>query len=299
MSAKDILPQNICLELFRLDIESREPAIGMGNKDPAIRRTLHRAKHTRASGRPLKTDIKHGLEWTTVILVGPGDLVFAVGFNDTLERVRETELGERAAGEEETGSVGSSPVGETVLDAVAGELVGVGRGEDHVAGDFGRDDLRDNLPESYQQGLIGEDSMGGGAYITVGEPHNEPVLGGIVLVLRLGDQPLTSIVVCLALTSATVLCLVARVVGFGLDDLGERLQFTHKKKFPLISGYWKSPAGRKEATNHGDFAGRWGGLMGIFFLGGVGELEILLPLPSVPPSVVRMRELWVCGGCAP
>lgn len=64
---------------------------------------------------------------------------------------------------------------------------------------------------------------GGEAYITVGEPHDKSVLGGIVLVLRLSDQPLTGIVVGLSLTSTTVFCLVAGVVGFGLDDLCERL----------------------------------------------------------------------------
>lgn len=66
--------------------------------------------------------------------------------------------------------------------------------------------------------------LGGlGTYVTVGEPHDESVLGGIVLVLRLSDQPLTGIIIGLSLTSATVLCLVAGVVRFGLDNLGERL----------------------------------------------------------------------------
>lgn len=147
MSAKDILPQNLGLKLLRLDIESREPAFGVRDKDPAVRRTLHRTKHTRTSGRPLKADIEHGFERTAFVLVVPGNLVFAVGFGDALEGLAEAELGERAAGEEEAGGVGSGPVGETVLDAVAGELVGVGSGEDLVAGDFGGDDLGHDLFE--------------------------------------------------------------------------------------------------------------------------------------------------------
>lgn len=145
MSAKDILPQNFRLELLRLNIESREPAFGVRDKDPAVRRTLHGTKHTRTSGRPLEADIEHGFERTTFVLVVPGNLVFTVGFSDALEGLAEAELGERAAGEKETGSVGSGPVGETVLDAVAGELVGVGGGEDLVAGDFGGDDLGHDL----------------------------------------------------------------------------------------------------------------------------------------------------------
>lgn len=63
----------------------------------------------------------------------------------------------------------------------------------------------------------------GETHVTVGEPHNEPVLGRIVLVLGLGDQPLTGVVVGLSLTTATVLCLVPREVGAGLDNLGEGL----------------------------------------------------------------------------
>lgn len=226
MSTKDILPQNLRLKLFRLNIESREPALGVRDKDPAIRRTLHRTKHTRTSGRPLKTDIKHSFEGTAAVIVVLGHFVFTVGFSDTLEGLAEAELGERAAGEKETGSVGGSPVGETVLDAVAGEFVGVGGGEDLVAGDFGGDDLGHNLFEGCLLAGVGSGRirhMARGTYVTVCEPHNEPVFRGIVLVLRLGDQPLTGIVVGLSLTSAAVLCLVARVVGFRLDNLGERL----------------------------------------------------------------------------
>jgi len=64
---------------------------------------------------------------------------------------------------------------------------------------------------------------GSGTYITVGEADNETVLGCIVLVLRLSDQPLASIVIGLSLTPTTVLGLVAGVVGAGLDGFGERL----------------------------------------------------------------------------
>lgn len=62
------------------------------------------------------------------------------------------------------------------------------------------------------------------AYIAVGKANDEPVLGRVVLVLRLGDQPLASIVVGLSLPPSAVLGLVTREVGAGLDELGERLQ---------------------------------------------------------------------------
>lgn len=61
-------------------------------------------------------------------------------------------------------------------------------------------------------------------YVTVGEADDEAVLRRIVLVLRLGDQTLASIVVGLSGTSAAVLGLEAGEVRAGLDELGERLQ---------------------------------------------------------------------------
>ena len=61
-------------------------------------------------------------------------------------------------------------------------------------------------------------------YIAVGEADDETVLGRVVLVLRLGDQPLASIVVGLPLSPSAVLGLVTREVGAGLDELGERLR---------------------------------------------------------------------------
>lgn len=66
--------------------------------------------------------------------------------------------------------------------------------------------------------------MDGGTYIAVGEADDETVLGGVVLVLRLGDQTLTGVVVGLSLSSSAVLGLVPGEVGAGLDELGERLQ---------------------------------------------------------------------------
>jgi hypothetical protein len=83
-----------------------------------------------------------------------------------------------------------------VLDAVSLELVGVGRAEDLVAGDLGGHDLADD--------------------VLVGEADDQAVLGSIVLVLGLGDEALTGVVIGLALLAALVLSLVAtaRMLAF-------------------------------------------------------------------------------------
>jgi hypothetical protein len=76
-----------------------------------------------------------------------------------------------------------------VLDTVSLELVSVGRAEDLVASDLGGHDLADD--------------------VLVGEADDQAVLGSIVLVLGLGDEALTGVVIGLALLAALVLSLVA------------------------------------------------------------------------------------------
>jgi len=96
----------------------------------------------------VKTDIEVGLEGAarlTIDLGGLGKLVLSISTLNTGERLVELQLGECTAGQEETGSVGSGPVGKTVLDAVPGKLVRVCGSEDLVANNLGRDDLADNL----------------------------------------------------------------------------------------------------------------------------------------------------------
>ena len=67
-----------------------------------------------------------------------------------------------------------SPVGETVVNAVARKLLRAGSGEDKVSLETGIDNLDDDL--------------------LVREADDQAVLRGVVLVLRLGDQALAGIV---------------------------------------------------------------------------------------------------------
>lgn len=60
--------------------------------------------------------------------------------------------------------------------------------------------------------------------IGVSDTDNETVLGGVVLVLVLDDQTLTSIVIGLSLTATTILNLETLVVGSIFNDFVENLQ---------------------------------------------------------------------------
>ena len=98
----------------------------------------------------------------------------------------------------------SSVVGETELDAIAGELVGVGGSEDEVTDDLGVDDLADD--------------------VLVGEADDKTVLGSVVLVLVLGHEATTGKVVSLALTTTTETSLVTLEVSLVLLNLLEHIQ---------------------------------------------------------------------------
>jgi hypothetical protein len=206
VATEDVVAEGVGIELLGLDVVTGETALGVGDEDTTIGGTLHGGEDTVTGGGADETNIKEGLEGAALAVIGLdglGEGVLTVGLLDTSELLSETQLGKGAAGKEQAGGVGSGPVGETLGDAVALELVGVGRGEDLVAGDLRVDDLGDD--------------------VAVGEANDHAVLGRIVLVLGLGDQALASVVVGLTLATAAVLSLVATEVRIVLDKLGERL----------------------------------------------------------------------------
>lgn len=190
----DVLAEGLGVELLGLDVVSGETVLGVGDEDTTVGGTLHGTEDTGTGGGTDKTNVKEGLEGTAGALVGLdglSELVLTVGFLDTSELLVKAELLEDTAGEEQTGGVGGSPVGQTLGETVALEFVGVGAGQDLVARDLRVDDLSDD--------------------IAVGETDDHAVLGRAVLVLGLGDQALTGIVVGLTLTATAVLSLVATV----------------------------------------------------------------------------------------
>ena len=178
VTGEDVLAESLGIELLGLDVETGEAVLGVGNVETTVGSTLHGTEDTGTGGGAGETDIKEDLEGAallTVDLGGLGDVVLAVSLLDTGESLVELELLEDTAGEQETSGVSGRPVGQTVGDAVGLELVGVRGHEDLVAADLRGDDLSNN--------------------VLVGEADDEAVLGRIVLVLGLGDEPLAGIVI--------------------------------------------------------------------------------------------------------
>lgn len=194
VTAQDVLAESLSVQLFGLHVVTGETLAGVRDEDTTVGGTLHSTEDTGTGGSTRKTDIKEGLEGAAGALVGLdgfGEAVLAVSFLDTLEVLVKTKLLESATGEEETGSVGGGPVGQTLGDTVALELVRVGAGKNLVTDDLGVDDLSDD--------------------VAVGEADDQAVLGRVELVLGLRNQALASVVVGLTLPSTLELRLVATV----------------------------------------------------------------------------------------
>lgn len=190
----DVLAESLRVQLLGLDVVARESLLRVGDEDTTVGGTLEGTEDTGTSGGTGKTNVEEGLEGAALAIVGLsglGEGELTVSLLNTDEGLVEAELAEDTAGDQETGGVGGRPVGQTVGDAVGLQLVGVGSGEDLVTRDLRADDLHDD--------------------VLVGEADNQAVLGSIVLVLGLGDEALTGVVVGLALTSSLVLSLEATV----------------------------------------------------------------------------------------
>jgi len=192
VTGEDVLAEGLGVELLGLNVETGETLLGVGDVKTTVGGTLEGGEDTGTGGGAGQTDIKVDLEGAallTVDLSGLGQGELAISLLDTSEGVLDAELVDGTAGDEKTGSVGGGPVGKTVLDTVGLELVGVGSDEDLVTSDLGGDDLADD--------------------VAVGEANDQAVLGGVVLVLGLGDQALAGVVVGLSRSSTAVLDLVA------------------------------------------------------------------------------------------
>jgi hypothetical protein len=144
MATVDVLAEGVGIELLGLNVETGETVLGVGDEDATVGGTLESTEDTGTSGGTGQTDIQVGLEGAALTIVGLGSLgqgVLSIGLLDTSEGLVNAELLEGTAGDQETGGVGGSPVGQAVLDAVGTQLVGVGRDEDLVTADLGGDDL--------------------------------------------------------------------------------------------------------------------------------------------------------------
>ena len=210
VAAEDALAVHVGVVLLGVAVVAGEALLGVGDVQTAVGGPLEGAEDAAAGGGGLAADVEEGAEGA-LVLVDLVDVVgllallagddLAVDLGVALVDVVEADLLEEAAGDEEAGGVGGGVVLEADLEAVAGELLGVGLAQDAVAVDEGVGDLADDL--------------------RVGEADDEAVLGALVLVLGLADEALALAVVRAALAAAAELDLVPAEVRLGLLNLDE------------------------------------------------------------------------------
>lgn len=148
VTGSDVLAESLSIELLGLNVVTGETVLGVRNEETTVGGTLQGTEDTGTGGGTDKTDIEEDLEGAAGTFVGLSSLgqgVFTVSLLNTLEGVVELELLEETASEEETGGVGSGPVGQTVLDSIALQFVGVSGGDNLVTGYFGVDNLGDDV----------------------------------------------------------------------------------------------------------------------------------------------------------
>merc|ERR1719320_144239 len=193
---------NICVEGPGLAVISGESLLGVGDIKSSINSSFQGSEHLSSSGGPGKTNIQTSSEcsWTIIVVLHTVHVSINVGVS-LVHRVK-AELLENPPGEQKPSAVSSSIVGETNLHTVPGQLVAVGGADDNVTLEPGVGNLA--------------------ADIGVGEAHDHPVLGGVVLVLVLNYKTLASEVVGLSLAPPAELDLEPLEVGFAFHHLYER-----------------------------------------------------------------------------
>jgi len=188
VATEDVLAQGVGVQLLCLIVVAGESLLVVGDVETAIGGTLQRTEDSGTGRSTMETNVKIGLEGAALLAIFPlsglGDSILAGRLFNTLKLLVQIQFLERTASEEKTSSIGGSPVGQTVVDAISLELVGVGCDKDLVTSDLGGDQL--------------------GNDVAVGEADDEAVLGRVVLVLGLGDQSLTSIVIGLVWLSVSL-----------------------------------------------------------------------------------------------
>mmetsp|Transcript_19107 Transcript_19107/g.49323 ORF Transcript_19107/g.49323 Transcript_19107/m.49323 type:complete len:328 (-) Transcript_19107:2-985(-) len=185
VAAEDVLLAGLRIELFLLGIVAREALLVVWNVEATVHSALKRTKNAVAGGRADQADVEHAGERARAIVILLDLIHLAIRLRLPLVLLIEPKLLQRSPREQQPSRIACCPVCEPDLDPVVGKLVRVSSADDNVALDLRIDDLAD--------------------HILVRDAHNEAVLGSLVLVLVLHNQPLARVVVRLALAPPAVL----------------------------------------------------------------------------------------------
>lgn len=210
MLSEDVSAVDFSVEALVLGAVAWETLDGVGDVEATIDGTLHGTEDASSRGGTGQTDVQVTTESSWAI-VDWFDQVFLAGDIGTASvQSVQTKFLQDAAGNQQSRAVSSSVVGQTDLDAIAWQLVGVSGAHNTITLNAGVSDLAGD--------------------VTVAQTDNQTILRGVVLVLVLEDQTLTGIVVGLALTTPAEPDLVTLEVLLILNNLHETLLEETKTK---------------------------------------------------------------------
>lgn len=201
MLAEDVLTVNGSVEGLAFGIISGEALDGVGDVEATVDSAFHGTENTSSSGCAGKSNVQVATEGAGAIIDWLNEVFFAGDVSAAAVEAVKPELVEDATGNQQTGAVSGSVVGQAALDSVLGQLMRVSGAHDAISLNASVSDLTGD--------------------VAVAEAHDQTVLGSVVLVLILEDKTLASLVVGSALTTPLELDLVALEVLFVLHDLNE------------------------------------------------------------------------------
>ena len=184
---EDLVAVSLSVVLLVLTAVTVETLVAVGNIQTTIVAALQHGEHASTGRGAAQTHIQVAAEGTLLaqlgdvvrLLLSLASLDLSVDLLVALVHLGHAQLGQQTASAQQTRAVSSGVVGQTQLHSVTRKLSGGGGAEHTVSNDLSRNDLSNHL--------------------VVGDTGHESVLGGVVLVLGLDDQSLTSVVVGLSL----------------------------------------------------------------------------------------------------
>ena len=140
--SEDAVTVGFSAVLLGFGVVSEEAGLAVGDVDSTIGNTLHNGEDLGTSAGTRKSDVEDGHEGVGVVTFNLGVVVLSVDLVDSLVEPIKLEGLQVTAGEQKSCGIGSGVVGETNLDAVTRELVGIGRGNNNITNNAGVGDLK-------------------------------------------------------------------------------------------------------------------------------------------------------------
>jgi len=198
---KDVGTVHLGIEVLLLGIVAGETLDGVRNVETSVDGTFHGAKDTSTGGGARQSDVQVAPERCGPVINVLDQVLFTGDVRAAGIQRLHAQLVEDAACDQQTGAVGGGIVGQTHLDSVTGQLMGVGGAHDTIALNAGVSNLASD--------------------VAIAETDNQAVLGRVILVLVLEDQAFACLVVGFTLTTPLELDLVPLEVLLVLYNFNE------------------------------------------------------------------------------